>query len=126
MVPTLVCASGVTIIGQFRSHVYIIGILGTDDTHPAGQITQRWHIVRPLIWAGFFLTSLAFGLLYGLLTSTSSYATQEVVQVILGCGMGLSLSTPMLVIQAAMPLKDMAAATSAWVLCRSLAATVGA
>lgn len=53
------------------------------------------------------------------------YATQEGLQMITAVGVGLSLSTPILILQAAMPLKDMAAATSAWQLTRSLGGSIG-
>lgn len=53
------------------------------------------------------------------------YATQEGLQIITAVGVGLSLATPILILQAAMPLKDMAAATSAWQLTRSLGGSIG-
>ncbi|WVN85117.1 uncharacterized protein L203_100259 [Cryptococcus depauperatus CBS 7841] len=91
----------------------------------AGQLTTQFHIVRPVIWVGFAIAALGYGLWYACLTSTVSYATQEGLQVITAAGTGLAISTPMLVIQAAMPGKEMAAATSAWVLMRSMGACVG-
>lgn len=91
----------------------------------AGQITARFHLVRPLIWVGFAIGSLGYGLFYALLTPTVSRAVQETILGVAAAGIGLSLSTPMLVIQAAMPAKDMAAATSAWMLVRSMSATTG-
>lgn len=53
------------------------------------------------------------------------FATQEGLQVVTGVGVGLSLSTPILILQAAMPLKEMAAATSAWQLTRALGGSIG-
>lgn len=53
------------------------------------------------------------------------YATQEGLQVVTAVGVGLSLSTPILILQAAMPLKEMAAATSAWQLTRALGGSIG-
>lgn len=53
------------------------------------------------------------------------YATQEGLQVVTAVGVGLSLSTPVLILQAAMPLKEMAAATSAWQLTRALGGSIG-
>nr|ODN99818.1 hypothetical protein L204_02258 [Cryptococcus depauperatus CBS 7855] len=91
----------------------------------AGLLTTQFHIVRPVIWVGFAIAALGYGLWYACLTSTVSYATQEGLQVITAAGTGLAISTPMLVIQAAMPGKDMAAATSAWVLMRSMGACIG-
>ena len=54
-----------------------------------------------------------------------SIALQEGLSTIAGVGVGLSLQTPMLILQAAMPLKEMAATTSAWTLTRSLGGSVG-
>lgn len=45
--------------------------------------------------------------------------------VIAGIGIGLSLSVPLLCIQAAMPLKETGVATTAWSLTRSLGGSVG-
>ncbi|WVQ80703.1 hypothetical protein IAT38_002808 [Cryptococcus sp. DSM 104549] len=109
--------SGVDLI-PFSVGAAFFGIL-------AGQITTRFHIVRPVIWTGFVMSSIGFGLWYHFYTSTVSYATQEGLQIIVAGGIGLAISTPMLVIQAAMPGKEMAAATSAWVLMRSMGACIG-
>lgn len=91
----------------------------------AGQITARFHLVRPIIWVGFGIGSLGYGLFYAVLNPNVSTAVEETVTAIAAAGVGLSISTPMLVIQAAMPAKDMAAATSAWMLVRSMSATTG-
>jgi len=53
------------------------------------------------------------------------YGVQEGLQVVTAVGIGLSLSTPILILQAAMPLKEMAAATSAWQLTRALGGSIG-
>lgn len=91
----------------------------------AGQLTSRFHIVRPIVWIGFAITAIGYGLFYALLTPNVSYAMQEGIQVIPASGIGLAITTPMLVIQASMPPKEMAAVTSAWVLLRSLGVTIG-
>jgi hypothetical protein len=91
----------------------------------AGELTNRTHIIRPVIWVGFGMTSLGFGLFYAFFTKDVTVATQTGLLSLASFGTGLSITTPMLVIQAAMPLEDMAAATSAWVLVRSFGATIG-
>lgn len=91
----------------------------------AGEITTRTHIIRPVIWIGFGITSLGFGLFYACFTADVSIATQSGLLALCSFGVGFAISTPMLVIQAAMPPEDMAAATSAWILVRSFAATIG-
>ncbi|WVW83606.1 hypothetical protein I302_105627 [Kwoniella bestiolae CBS 10118] len=91
----------------------------------AGQVSTRFHIVRPIIWTGFATSALGYGLWYALLKYDVSYATQEGIQVIVAAGIGLAISTPMLVIQASMPGKDMAASTACWTLMRSIGACIG-
>jgi len=91
----------------------------------AGEISTRTHIIRPLIWVGFGITSLGFGLLYAYFTPDVTIATQSGLLALTSFGVGLSITTPILVIQAAMPPEDMAAATSAWLLVRSFSATIG-
>ena len=91
----------------------------------AGQITSRTGKARILVWTGLFLTAVGYGLMYALLTSTSSLATQLGLQVLPGIGVGFAVQAPMMIIQAAMPAKDMAASMSAWILMRSIAAAVG-
>jgi len=54
-----------------------------------------------------------------------SYAAQQSIQVVAGLGVGFCFSATMLVIQAAMPVKDMAASTAAWILIRSIGVTIG-
>lgn len=68
---------------------------------------------------------LGFGLLYGLFNYDITLPMQYGILIIPAVGVGLSLQTPLLIMQAAMPLKDMAAVTSAWVLTRSLGGSVG-
>lgn len=105
LIPMLVCVSGASMI--------------------SGQITSRFHIVRPVCWVGFTLATIGYGLFYALYSPTMSVAIRASVQVVCGLGIGLSLAATMLVIQAAMPMKDMASSTAAWVLLRSMGATVG-
>ena len=71
------------------------------------------------------MTCLGYGLFFGLLKGNESYATQEGIQLLPGIGIGLAINTPMIIIQAAMPAKEMAASMSAWMLVRSIAAAVG-
>ena len=91
----------------------------------AGQINSRLRIIRPVAWVGYALGGLGFALFYGIFRYPFSLGVQEGLLIIAGVGVGLSLQTPMLILQAAMPLKDMAAVTSAWTLTRSLGGSVG-
>lgn len=96
----------------------------------AGQATARVRfrgepVVRPLVWAGYGLAAVAYMLWYACFKSTVSMATQEGLLFLASAGVGTSLMPPILLIQAAMPLADMAASTATWVLMRSLGATIG-
>ncbi|CAD6564136.1 MAG: hypothetical protein TREMPRED_003874 [Tremellales sp. Tagirdzhanova-0007] len=95
------------------------------NTVLAGQINSRLRIIRPVAWVGYALSGLGFSLFYACYTYPFSLALQEGLLVIAGFGIGLSLQVPMLILQAAMPLKEMAATTSAWTLTRSLGGSVG-
>ncbi|WWD20193.1 hypothetical protein CI109_104669 [Kwoniella shandongensis] len=91
----------------------------------AGLINSRLRIIRPVTWVGYGIAALSFGLFYKYYTSTVSYATQEGLLFIAGLGVGLSLQSPLLILQAAMPLKDMAATTAAWSLTRAMGGSIG-
>lgn len=91
----------------------------------AGQINSRLRIIRPVVWTGYALAAIGFGLFYKYYTADVSYATQEGLLVIASTGIGLSLQSPMLILQAAMPLKEMAATTSAFSLTRSMGGSIG-
>lgn len=71
------------------------------------------------------MAAIGFGLFYKYYTAHVSYATQEGLLVIASIGIGLSLQSPMLILQAAMPLKDMAATTGAFSLTRSMGGSIG-
>ena len=94
-------------------------------SEPGGQVTTRWKTARPVVWIGLALTSIGYGVFYVVLTPSYSQGAQEAIQVLPGIGQGLAIQSPMMVIQAAMPQKDMAASMSAWILLRSIAAAVG-
>jgi hypothetical protein len=91
----------------------------------AGLINSRLRIVRPVAWVGYALAGIGMILFYVFFKYPIPYALQEGLQVVTAVGVGLSLSTPILILQAAMPLKEMAAATSAWQLTRALGGSIG-
>ena len=91
----------------------------------AGQINSRLRIMRPVAWVGYIIAGLGFLFFYLFYTYPFSIATQEGLLVVAGFGVGLCLQVPILIVQAAMPLKEMAAATSAWTLTRSLGSSIG-
>ncbi len=81
--------------------------------------------MRPVVWVGYGMAALGFGLFYGLFKYPFGIGVQEGLQLVAGLGVGLSLSAPMLILQAAMPLKEMAATTSAYTLTRNLGGSIG-
>lgn len=95
------------------------------STVVAGQIQSRLRIVRPVVWVGYGVAVLSFGVMYGFFDSTMPLSRQYGLLVLPAVGIGLSLSSPLLIMQAAMPLKEMAAVTSAWTLTRSLGGSIG-
>lgn len=95
------------------------------STVVAGQIQSRLRIVRPTTWVGYAIAILGFGLLYAYFNYDIAKSMQYGLLIIPAVGVGLSLQSPMLILQAAMPFKDMAAVTSAWVLTRSIGGSVG-
>ncbi|CDO68306.1 hypothetical protein BN946_scf184799.g33 [Trametes cinnabarina] len=74
----------------------------------SGQITSRTGSWRPIMWVAWAIMVLGWGLMT-MLDEHSNTAEQ----------------TPLIGLQAAMPLKDMATSTSAFVLIRMLGGTVG-
>ncbi|CCG85018.1 protein of unknown function [Taphrina deformans PYCC 5710] len=73
---------------------------------------------------GYAVMTLGFGLMCDL-SSTSSRAKQEIYILVAALGVGCNFQTPLITLQAAMPLKDMAVATSAMVLLRAIGGSVG-
>jgi len=115
---SVIVAVGTIIGARLRSHSWLSLI-------SAGNLNSRLRIIRPVAWVGYAMAALGFGLLYGLYRWPFSVATQEGILVIGGLGIGLSLAVPLLILQAAMPLKEMAATTSAWTLTRNLGGSIG-
>lgn len=97
-----------------------------------------------MIWFGYGTGCLGYGLCIKYLSYRSGIGAQEIVLIVAAFGVGMSLAVPLLLIQAvrphlllfewtlpltrslqAMPLKEMAASTGAWLLTRSLGGTLG-
>ena len=118
---------GVRGVGAIGSGVQLLpfSCVVATCTVVAGQINSRLRIIRPVVWTGYGVAALGFGLFYHFFSYPIPFATQEGLFVVAALGTGLSLQVPMLVLQAAMPLKDMAATTAAWTLTRSIGGTVG-
>ncbi|XP_006457967.1 hypothetical protein AGABI2DRAFT_199095 [Agaricus bisporus var. bisporus H97] len=90
----------------------------------AGIFVSRTGAYRTLIWASFAIFTLGMGLMTRL-NGTSSTAVKEIFPLITALGLGPLFQVPLIALQAAMPLKDMAASTSTFGFLRSLGGTVG-
>ncbi|EJD03251.1 MFS general substrate transporter [Fomitiporia mediterranea MF3/22] len=90
----------------------------------SGIIVAKTGRYRPVMWAGWTVMTLGFGLLIMLEENTST-AKQEIWLLVTGLGVGCLFQPPLIGLQAAMPLKDMATSTAVFVLLRTLGGTVG-
>jgi len=79
---------------------------------------------RLMIWLSWIVMTLGFGLMI-MLDETTPIAQQEVFILIAGLGVGCLFQPPLIALQAAMPLDDMATSTATFGLLRTLGGTVG-
>jgi len=90
----------------------------------SGQIvtkTGRW---RPVMWFAWVVFTLGYGLMTQL-DEQSNNAEKVLYLLISAVGIGCLFQTPLIGLQAAMPLKDMATTTATFGFIRTLGATVG-
>lgn len=109
-----------------RSRFYAVSntnIPGTDIV--AGWIIARLRLVRQMAWTGYSLATIGFGLFYAYFDATAPQSVLLGLQVITGFGLGLSIQPQLIAMQAAMPLKEVGAVTSAYMLARPMGATIG-
>lgn len=90
----------------------------------SGLIVAKTGRYKYVALVGYTIMLIGFGLLCSL-SATSSTAQQEIYTLIAGVGTGFNFQTPLITLQAAMPLQDMAVATSAMVLLRAIGGSVG-
>ncbi|KZT58571.1 MFS general substrate transporter [Calocera cornea HHB12733] len=90
----------------------------------SGQVVARSGDYRWVMWFGLSVMTLGFGLMTTL-DNYSSIARQEVFLLVAAIGMGCLFQPPLIGVQAAMPLKDMATSTATYGLLRSLGGTIG-
>ncbi|KAG2157288.1 major facilitator superfamily domain-containing protein [Suillus clintonianus] len=90
----------------------------------SGMVVSRTGSYRPVMWFGWVVMTLGWGLMI-MLDNTSSNVEKEIYPFIAALGIGCLFQTPLIAIQAAMPIKDMATSTGAFVFLRTLGGTVG-
>ncbi|KAF8739651.1 MFS general substrate transporter, partial [Rhizoctonia solani] len=90
----------------------------------SGLVIARMRKYRPTMWFSWPIMTLGFGLLI-MLDEKTSLAKQEIFLAVAALGVGCLFQTPLIGLHAAMPLKDMATATAAFGLIRTLGGTIG-
>ncbi|KAJ7095709.1 major facilitator superfamily domain-containing protein [Mycena belliarum] len=90
----------------------------------AGPLVSVTKVARPFIWMGTILMTIGAGLLISL-SEKSNVGMEMGYTLIQGIGTGFLFQPPLIALQAAMPLKDMAACTGAFYLVRTLGTTMG-
>ncbi|KIY72091.1 MFS general substrate transporter [Cylindrobasidium torrendii FP15055 ss-10] len=90
----------------------------------AGFVVTRTGQYRPIIWASWAMFAVGYGLMI-MLDSHSPVWPTVVYPLIASLGLGSLFQVPLVALQAAMPLKDMATSTSTFGFIRTLGGTVG-
>ncbi|KAK1236015.1 hypothetical protein PQX77_000784, partial [Marasmius sp. AFHP31] len=90
----------------------------------SGIIVSRFKEYRIVMWISWAIFTLGYGLMT-MLDGYSSLAEQLVLPLVAALGIGALFQTPLIGLQAAMPLKDMATSTGAFGFIRTLGGTVG-
>ncbi|KAG8217929.1 MFS general substrate transporter [Butyriboletus roseoflavus] len=90
----------------------------------SGLILSKTGKYRPIMWVAFAVMTLGMGLMI-MLDYTSSLAEQEIFPLIAALGSGCLFQVPLVALQAAMPLKDMATASSGFMFIRTVGGAVG-
>ncbi|KAF9235568.1 major facilitator superfamily domain-containing protein [Melanogaster broomeanus] len=90
----------------------------------AGLITSATGKYRLTIWIAYVVMTLGMGLMI-MLDNTSSLTVQEIFPLIATLGIGCLFQIPLVALQAAMPLQDMATASSGFMFLRTVGGAVG-
>ncbi|KAK7020503.1 MFS general substrate transporter [Favolaschia claudopus] len=89
----------------------------------SGQIVTRIKAYRPVIWFAWPVMTLGYGLMITL-DDKSGAAKESIFPLIAALGIGCLFQTPLIGLQAAMPIKDMATSTSTYGFIRQVGGTV--
>jgi len=90
----------------------------------SGQIVTRTGQWRPVMWVAWGIFTLGYGLMI-LLKANANVAMQVLFPFVAAMGLGNLFQTPLIGLQAAMPLKDMATSTATFGFFRMLGGTIG-
>ncbi|KAI6132104.1 MFS general substrate transporter [Pisolithus croceorrhizus] len=83
----------------------------------SGIVVTRTGSYRPVMWGAWAVMTVGWGLMI-MLDSTSNNAEKELYPLVAALGLGCLFQSPLIGLQAAMPLKDMATSTGAFVFLR--------
>ncbi|TCD64545.1 hypothetical protein EIP91_003983 [Steccherinum ochraceum] len=89
----------------------------------SGQVITRTKKWRPILWFAWVIIVLGFGLMTQL-SDTSNEAEKVLYLFIAAIGVGCLFQTPLIGLQASMPLKDMATTTGTFGFIRTLGGTI--
>ncbi|KAF5381014.1 hypothetical protein D9615_004058 [Tricholomella constricta] len=89
-----------------------------------GMLVSRTGQYRPTMWVAYAVFAVGLGLMF-MLDGTSSTAEKVVFPLIAALGLGCLFQVPLIGLQAAMPIKDMATSTSTFGFIRTIGGTVG-
>ncbi|TFK80610.1 MFS general substrate transporter [Polyporus arcularius HHB13444] len=89
-----------------------------------GQVVSRTGHWRPIMWFAWVLITLGWGLMI-MLDDRANAAEKVLYPLVAAIGLGSLFQIPLIGLQAAMPPKDMATTTGAYVLSRAFGGTVG-
>lgn len=90
----------------------------------SGQVVTRTGRWRPVMWFSWVIIVLGYGLMIQL-DDKSNTAEKVLYLLVSALGIGALFQTPLIGLQAAMPLKDMATSTATFGFIRTLGGTVG-
>ncbi|KAF7331017.1 Membrane transporter [Mycena venus] len=109
-----------------KSGVLIIpfSLLSSFTSGLAGYIISKMGDYRPVMWIGYAVMAIGYGLMI-MLDERTSLALQIIYPLIAGLGLGALFIPPLIGLQAAMPVKDMATTSTTLGLFRSLGSTIG-
>lgn len=109
-----------------RAGIYLLpySLVGALMAIVAGIVISKSGRYKPIASAGYVVMALGFALMASL-TSTSNTAMQICYTLVAALGVGFNFPAPLITLQAAMPMHEMAVTTSAMVLLRTLGGSLG-
>ncbi|KAJ7204633.1 major facilitator superfamily domain-containing protein [Mycena haematopus] len=109
-----------------KSGVLIIpfSLLSSVTSGLGGYIVSRMGDYRPVMWVAYAVMAIGYGLMI-MLDERTIVALQIIYPLIAGLGLGALFLPPLIGLQAAMPVKDMATSSTTFGLFRSLGSTIG-